>query len=179
MENINGKSRFLPQTLHCVYVCMEAGTGRLKIGISKNVKLRLMQLQTGNANAIDLWFVIPFWRREDAENVESYLHRLFSQYRVGGEWFDLPAAAQHHLFMLAEITHWSTEACIPALRNTHRTKSGLGLEHLDYLIKHETRRHTLLVLGMILCDLLSLGEYMKATTLAALAATLARDWGMK
>jgi hypothetical protein len=64
------------------------------------------------------------------------------------------------------------------VRDVRRAKSGLGLEHLDYLSKLETER-LLLRLSKIISDLRSIREDRRADALELLARSWARDWGLK
>ena len=60
--------------------------GRYKIGISKNPKKRIHQLQTGNSDKLDL---IESYESKNARQIESMLHSHYSYARNMGEWFDL------------------------------------------------------------------------------------------
>jgi hypothetical protein len=60
--------------------------GKYKIGIAKNPKQRILQLQTGNSDQLTL---IEAYKSENANQIESTLHRRFSYVRNVGEWFDL------------------------------------------------------------------------------------------
>jgi hypothetical protein len=51
----------------------------VKIGNTYNIERRFKQIKANNQNA-ELLGAIP-------ENIEKYLHKLFKEYRVGGEWF--------------------------------------------------------------------------------------------
>lgn len=58
---------------------------QIKIGHSVNPEARVKAVQTARAEK-----VILEWKREraDATKLEKYLHRLFYQHHLGGEWFD-------------------------------------------------------------------------------------------
>ena len=58
-----------------------------KIGITKDIAKRMRELQTGNP--IKHLFVCSSFF-EDAPRFERLLHEAFAQYRVEGEWFELP-----------------------------------------------------------------------------------------
>jgi hypothetical protein len=64
----------------CVYFA--AVGGRIKIGWSKKVGTRIAQLQTGNAEPIELLGVLPGGRFH-----ERRLHQQFAAARLSGEWF--------------------------------------------------------------------------------------------
>ena len=57
-----------------------------KIGIAKNPKQRLKQLQTGNSDKLTL---IETYESEFASKIESALHHWYGHARSEGEWFDL------------------------------------------------------------------------------------------
>lgn len=57
-----------------------------KIGIAKNPKQRLKQLQTGNSDRLTL---VETYQSEFASKIESALHHQYSYARNEGEWFDL------------------------------------------------------------------------------------------
>lgn len=60
--------------------------GRYKIGIAKNPKQRIRQLQTGNSDQLEL---IETYQSENARKIEGALHAFYSHGRMTGEWFDL------------------------------------------------------------------------------------------
>jgi len=57
---------------------------RIKIGITKNIKRRLKDLQTGNANNLRL--IAEEYSDNDAKR-ELNLHLKFAKDRLVGEWF--------------------------------------------------------------------------------------------
>ncbi len=59
-----------------------------KIGIATWVKTRVMSLQTGNPEPIQL---LKSWRSRNAGAEELKLHKHLRKYRVRGEWFKLPS----------------------------------------------------------------------------------------
>jgi hypothetical protein len=69
--------------------------GPCKIGISSNAYKRAKSLQTGNPIALSLCYVFEFESRELALWAESAVHRMLSDLRMEGEWFDvLPGHAE-------------------------------------------------------------------------------------
>jgi len=66
-----------------VYAILESGTGRIKLGISRNPKARLKQLQTGNSSTLELVAT----RRAGNFKDESEVHSLNSGIHIRGEWF--------------------------------------------------------------------------------------------
>jgi hypothetical protein len=57
-----------------------------KIGIAKNPKQRLKQLQTGNSDKLTL---VETYQSEHASKIERALHNWYGFARNEGEWFDL------------------------------------------------------------------------------------------
>jgi len=60
--------------------------GRYKIGIAKNPKKRISQLQTGNSDKMK---IIEVYQSDNASKIETALHNQYSHVRQSGEWFDL------------------------------------------------------------------------------------------
>jgi hypothetical protein len=71
--------------MRSVYL-IRGNDGRYKIGIAKNPKQRIRQLQTGNSDELTL---IETYQSENASKIETALHNRFSHVRQSGEWFDL------------------------------------------------------------------------------------------
>jgi hypothetical protein len=67
-----------------VYFIADTIKDVVKIGVSKNPKKRLKQLQTSNSSELVL---LGFINGEKAE--EQYLHCLFGKHKLYGEWFIL------------------------------------------------------------------------------------------
>ncbi len=61
-------------------------SGFYKIGVSKNPKKRIGQLQTGNAEKIRL---ISSFSSEIAYKIEKSLQNHYMPHRINGEWFKL------------------------------------------------------------------------------------------
>lgn len=72
----------------CVYF-IEAGE-HLKIGVAKNPHKRIRDLQVANPEPLRLVAVMSP-SEHDAVTMERHIHFVLSQYRVGGEWFKVPA----------------------------------------------------------------------------------------
>jgi len=68
----------------CVYL-IESG-GLIKIGYSSNFKSRIKSYKTHNSNLN----ILGVFQTEKAFNIESRLHKKYKDFRVNGEWFDLP-----------------------------------------------------------------------------------------
>ena len=74
-----------------VYIIMDTGyKNRCKIGITKNPKQRLSNLQTGNSNKLEIIFVLKVDPSIKSSAVESEIHKYFKEKNlwVHGEWFD-------------------------------------------------------------------------------------------
>jgi hypothetical protein len=69
-----------------VYLIQSLEEGYYKIGVSKNPKKRVKQLQTGNSSELKL---IASFSSEYAHKIEKSFHSRFSYLKKEGEWFDL------------------------------------------------------------------------------------------
>lgn len=65
---------------------MKCGEQNYKIGIAKNIKNRLQQLQTGNPLNIKLIHSFP---SKNARKSELKLHQKYSDFKIRNEWFSL------------------------------------------------------------------------------------------
>lgn len=72
--------------LASVYLINMVGTNFYKIGIAKNTKERIKQLQTGNPLPLEVKYES---RVIDAFGFEQELHQQFNTERVLNEWFEL------------------------------------------------------------------------------------------
>lgn len=70
-----------------VYLIQSRETGLYKIGVGKNPKKRLSQLQTGNGGELRL--IDQYQSNDYAFKIERTLHRHNIHDRKEGEWFDL------------------------------------------------------------------------------------------
>jgi hypothetical protein len=68
-----------------LYIIRAKGTQYCKIGVSKNPRLRLSELQTSNPNP--LFLAVVYDTVKEAVRLEKSLHKTFSQKRCKGEWF--------------------------------------------------------------------------------------------
>ncbi len=69
------------------YVYLIRGNdGKYKIGIAKNPNQRILQLQTGNSDKLEL---LQIYKSRNASKIETALHNQYSHVRNIGEWFDL------------------------------------------------------------------------------------------
>lgn len=70
------------KTYQYVYFIQRGNSGPVKVGVAKDPKHRLKQLQTGNAEELKLLGTIP-----GGTELEQILHERFSRDRMKGEWF--------------------------------------------------------------------------------------------
>lgn len=77
------KEKLLEKKGDSLYFIQANGTGKIKIGRSKNPYRRLKTLQTGNASELKMIACIEGlgWRERD-------IHQTLKKWRVKGEWFD-------------------------------------------------------------------------------------------
>jgi hypothetical protein len=69
--------------------------GPIKVGYSKDPDSRFKTLQTGYPDILKMLLIIP-----GSEKTESYIHKMFDEYRINGEWFK-PGE-----FVLEKIEHF-------------------------------------------------------------------------
>ena len=72
--------------MESIYLIKSTGDSHYKIGVSKNPKNRVKQLQTGNSSPIEL---VCEYETKRAYKIEKILHRRFSYAHKNGEWYDL------------------------------------------------------------------------------------------
>lgn len=71
-----------------VYFIKSGHSGPIKIGIAKNVKRRLEQLQIGNPVKLYVLATIPCASRLHAHDMEARLHKAHHKNHIRGEWFN-------------------------------------------------------------------------------------------
>lgn len=59
----------------------------IKIGRSKDIDTRFMNLQTANADKLRLLYTI----KNVPNNMEGHMHLICERYKVKGEWFEYEA----------------------------------------------------------------------------------------
>jgi predicted GIY-YIG superfamily endonuclease len=69
-----------------VYLLRSDNTGHYKIGVSKNSKKRIKQLQTGSSENISL---ICEFESEIPYKVETALHNFYHVHLINREWYNL------------------------------------------------------------------------------------------
>lgn len=82
-----------------------------KIGFSKNVEKRLVELQTGNPEKLQIHHTeaVP---KDRIRLLERKIHKELGYRRISGEWFDLTADEAKHMLIFALI-RWLDD---PSLR---------------------------------------------------------------
>ena len=75
-----------------IYLIQNLETSRYKIGVSKNPKKRIKQLQTGSGEELKL---IHTFETDNARKIESALHNMYRQHKTMGEWFNLSLSEEH------------------------------------------------------------------------------------
>jgi hypothetical protein len=68
-----------------VYAIRNTTTGNIKLGISRDPKERMRQLQTGNDCKLEL---VAYRKADNRFKDEASIHLQVSQHHIHGEWFD-------------------------------------------------------------------------------------------
>lgn len=69
-----------------VYLIHQTNSNLYKVGVSKHVRKRLKENQTGNGNTLKIISSVP---SEIAYKVETLIHKRWQNKRQVGEWFEL------------------------------------------------------------------------------------------
>jgi hypothetical protein len=77
-------------SLVSVYAVTNLGSFRTKVGISANPRARLGNMQTGSPEKLYLVYQSRPINRTKAQEVERIVHLHLAQWRLHGEWFDVP-----------------------------------------------------------------------------------------
>ncbi|MBP0453968.1 GIY-YIG nuclease family protein [Kitasatospora sp. RG8] len=93
-----------------VYVIASGVGGPVKIGCTSDMKRRLSALQCGSPVRLTVLATFP-----GPLDLERALHRLLSEYRVAGEWFDLPGGDP--VRVVADVIKQIETGSLPAQRN--------------------------------------------------------------
>ena len=78
------KTDSVPNEKKFIYFVEEEVTGRIKIGVTKNIKDRLRQMQAHTSSDLKLLVQVEV---PDAFKIERRLHVTFRDLRIKGEWF--------------------------------------------------------------------------------------------
>jgi len=103
-----------------VYFIQSKITKRVKIGWAINPEKRLRDLQTGSAEGLTLLGKIHCRSVYDAKKTEGYLHNLFKDLRLGGEWFDYDPSLIAYLVDRAIILPASVDSAYDAGRESSK-----------------------------------------------------------
>lgn len=63
------------------------GLGCMKIGISKDIRRRLKELQTANPVKLEYYYGLTVHSMKAARRIEKEIHEIFQKDRMFGEWF--------------------------------------------------------------------------------------------
>lgn len=85
-----------------VYIIEALNSGNFKIGFSKDVNKRIKQLQTSNANDLELYHC---YESEFATTIEAKIHRTYQHLRLSGEWFSLNKDILNDIILDIDKTH--------------------------------------------------------------------------
>lgn len=83
------------------FIGEEPFQNRVKIGKSKNVQERIMQLQTGNPNKLYVLKRIILGSSEEMNYLETRLHKELKEKNINGEWFELSLAEIEEVYVRA------------------------------------------------------------------------------
>lgn len=78
------------------YVYFVRDASSVKIGFTSSIKQRMKAIQTACADPLEVLLVMP-----GTDETEKFFHRMFADYRIGGEWFSLTG-------LLAEFVGYRT-----------------------------------------------------------------------
>lgn len=70
-----------------LYFIRSGRSGPIKIGVAKNVESRMDNLQTGNPIQLILIAKMKCDGKAHAYNLEAYLHKIYRNRKIRGEWF--------------------------------------------------------------------------------------------
>jgi len=84
--------------LYFVRMIIDSKTGPIKIGVSLNMKSRLVGIQNGNPYEIEVVCIV-----KNMGCQESMLHAAYSNYRMKGEWFEVNDKL---LGLISDIKEW-------------------------------------------------------------------------
>jgi hypothetical protein len=82
LRSIFGKDIGYKDLNSFVYFIQGESGGAIKIGITQDIKKRIAGMQTGHPDTVIELAIIP-----GDTFMESYIHEMFKEYRLRGEWF--------------------------------------------------------------------------------------------
>lgn len=71
-------------------VCYDGNKSPIKVGIAKNVNMRLGQLQTSSPYKLFVFKSFMYTKNGLAHMIEQEFHSQMAEKRLLGEWFDIP-----------------------------------------------------------------------------------------
>lgn len=86
LSDINEESINIPTEHKHVYIIHDIDSDIYKIGISKNIKTRLSNLDTSNPHNLKIY---KTYKLKNAKGMEKQLHKQYEHLNVKGEWFKL------------------------------------------------------------------------------------------
>ena len=89
-----------------VYIIVANNFEYLKIGMTKNIKGRMNNLQSGCPFRLSLWASI---RTDKPNEMETYLHSEFAEFNVRGEWFSMPDSQLDKLLYICDQENMKTK----------------------------------------------------------------------
>jgi Meiotically up-regulated gene 113 len=90
-----------------LYIIKIQNTEKYKIGITKDIKRRIKQFETGNPLNIKLLY---FMATKHSRSLEKHLHEVFKKFRTKGEWFNFNDEVINEIeIVLSYITTQSNE----------------------------------------------------------------------
>lgn len=129
-----------------VYFAQAGEGGPVKIGIAKDVKQRITNLQTGNPKRIKL-LCSPMVDESQANLTESYLHRIFHGFRLEGEWFK---PSPWMLSFIEDIGRRGIMDNRPRGKNHYNWQGGRRIDACGYILIHKPEHPRSNVKGYIL-----------------------------
>lgn len=134
-----------------------------KIGITNDIKKRLMQLQT--SSPLKIRYVHSVYT-DNPLKVESSLHNYVSKYHVIGEWYELSFDVVKRIILLMDLASKETPDCceeagrlieqLPSLRTVYSTENELQLwESIKTSLS--TQSKTFVITNVLGCG----GKYFK------------------
>jgi hypothetical protein len=87
-----------------IYIISALEAGIVKVGYSINVGKRLKALQNSSPIKLEVSWVSPRLRKQEAIEVERSIHQRLTKSRMHGEWF---AVGQADCITIAEGRMWS------------------------------------------------------------------------
>lgn len=88
--------------LPCVYFLSTQDFTYIKIGQTKSIKQRIINIQSGCPFKLFLWQTI---RTPNPKEIESYLHSKYKGFNIRGEWFTFDNKAIDEISLFVQETN--------------------------------------------------------------------------